>query len=186
MHLRNSFRQGMMDVPSAHQKHKNITMKQQTKMLSVLFAILGAAFLMTGCSKNKASIDTEYPTIDVTSSAAFPKQCSELVRGQKFTATILVADNAELGSVSIDIHHNFDHHSHSTEVEECNMGPVKTPAKPLLLVKSIPIASGNKSYTVSEEIEVPADVDPGDYHFMIRVTDKEGWQTLKGLSIKIN
>jgi uncharacterized membrane protein len=65
------------------------------------------------------------------------------------------------------------------------MAAVKTPVKPFLLVKSIPIPAGNKSYTVSEQINVPADIDPGDYHFMIRVTDKEGWQTMKGLSIKI-
>nr|WP_244939634.1 DUF4625 domain-containing protein [Arcticibacter tournemirensis] len=32
---------------------------------------------------------------------------------------------------------------------------------------------------------MPADADPGDYHFMIKLTDKEGWQTIKGLSIKL-
>jgi hypothetical protein len=42
-----------------------------------------------------------------------------------------------------------------------------------------------KSYEATTQITIPADVDPGDYHFMIRLTDKEGWQTLKGLSIKI-
>ncbi|GAB3414072.1 DUF4625 domain-containing protein [Niabella aquatica] len=158
---------------------------KQVKILKALFTAIGIAVIIAGCSKDKDPVDTEYPTIDVTAAAAFPKQCSELTRGQKFTANILVADNAELGSVSIDIHHNFDHHSHSTEVAECDLAAVKTPVKPFLLVKSIPIPAGNKNYTVSEEIQVPADVDAGDYHFMIRVTDKEGWQTIKGLSIKI-
>jgi len=141
---------------------------------------------LAGCSKEKdGTKDTEYPTIDVAAAAAFPKQCGELARGQKFTATILVADNAALGSISIDIHHNFDHHSHSTEVDACNMEAVKTPVKPLLLVKTVPVPAGSKAYTARTEIEIPADVDTGDYHFMIKVTDKEGWQTLKGLSIKI-
>jgi len=158
---------------------------KQTTILKTLCITIGIATLIAGCSKDKNATDTEYPTIDVTTSTAFPKQCSELTRGQKFTAKIPVADNVELGSVSIDIHHNFDHHSHSTEVAECNMDAIKTPAKPFLLVKSLSIPAGNKSYTVSQEIEVPADIDPGDYHFMIRVTDKEGWQTMKGLSIKI-
>ena len=36
------------------------------------------------------------------------------------------------------------------------------------------------------EIKVPENVDSGDYHFMILLTDEEGWQTIKGLSIKIN
>ncbi|RYD73590.1 MAG: DUF4625 domain-containing protein, partial [Sphingobacteriales bacterium] len=26
----------------------------------------------------------------------------------------------------------------------------------------------------------------GDYHFLIRITDKAGWQTIKAISIKIN
>lgn len=157
-------------------------MKQQVKNLLTAMSVV---ILMAGCSKNKDAPDTEYPTVDMTAAAAFPRQCSELVRGQKFTAEISVADNIELGSVSIDIHHNFDHHSHSTEVAECDMGAVKTPSNPFLLVKSIPIPAGNKSYTVSEAIDIPENVDTGDYHFMIRVTDKEGWQTIKGLSIKI-
>lgn len=156
------------------------------KKLHLLVFALVLLLGIAGCSKDKdTKIDTEYPTIDVTAAQAFPQQCSALTRGTKVTARIFVADNVELGSVSIDIHHNFDHHSHSTEVDECNMDAVKTPVNPFLLVKSIPLPAGNKSYTVSEEIQVPADVDAGDYHFMIRVTDKEGWQTIKGLSIKI-
>ncbi|HRP55447.1 DUF4625 domain-containing protein [Agriterribacter sp.] len=157
-------------------------MKQKVKMI---ITAIGVIIFIAGCSKNKDATDKEYPTIDLTTAAAFPRQCSELARGQVFTAKIPVADNVELGSVSIDIHHNFDHHSHSTEVEECDMDAVKTPSNPFLLVKSISIPAGNQSYTVSEAIDIPGDADPGDYHFMIRVTDKEGWQTIKGLSIKI-
>jgi hypothetical protein len=35
------------------------------------------------------------------------------------------------------------------------------------------------------EITIPNDVDEGDYHFMIRVVDVNGWQAMKGLSVKI-
>jgi hypothetical protein len=42
-----------------------------------------------------------------------------------------------------------------------------------------------KEYSATTEIDIPANVDLGDYYFMIRVSDQEGWQTLKGLSIKI-
>jgi hypothetical protein len=27
--------------------------------------------------------------------------------------------------------------------------------------------------------------DEGDYHFQIRLTDKEGWSTMKGLNVKL-
>jgi len=147
-----------------------------------------AVFLLavSACKKEEAtSIDTEYPVIDVTSVSAFPKQCSTIKRGEQFVFRTQLRDNATLGSVSVDIHHNFDHHTHSTEVETCGLGSVKTPVKPFLFIQSYPIPAGSKTYEASQEITVPADVDPGDYHFMIRLTDKEGWQTIKGLSIKI-
>jgi len=138
------------------------------------------------CKKDSTtSIDTVYPLIDITGQNAFPIQCSTIKRGEKFSFRALLSDNAALGSVSVDIHHNFDHHTHSTEVESCSMGEVKVPVKPFLLIQSYPITAGQRSFNVEQEITVPADVDPGDYHFMIRLTDKEGWQTIKGLSIKI-
>ena len=142
---------------------------------------------LIACKKNNQdTIDTAYPVIDVSAANSFPKQCSAIKRGETFIFRALVSDNAELGSVSIDIHHNFDHHTHSTEVESCTMEAIKTPVKPFLLIQSNPIPQGNKSYEIQSEVNIPADVDAGDYHFLIRLTDKEGWQTLKGLSIKIN
>lgn len=140
----------------------------------------------TGCKKDSTSeIDTEYPVINIESATAFPKQCSTVKRGETFIFRAQLSDNTTLGSVSIDIHHNFDHHTHSTELATCDMEAVKTPVTPFLLIQSYPIAAGLSSYEVQQEIAVPANVDPGDYHFMIRLTDKEGWQTIKGLSIKI-
>lgn len=142
--------------------------------------------LFAGCKKdNEKKIDTEYPVIDVTGTSAFPKQCSTVKRGQKFMFSAQLSDNESLGSVSIDIHHNFDQHTHSTEVESCNLDPKKTPVKPFLLIQTYNIPAGLKTYEVQQEITVPADIDAGDYHFMIRLTDKEGWQTIKGLSIKV-
>lgn len=146
---------------------------------------LGCALLISSCKKETEEIDTTYPVIDVIASSAFPKQCSVIKRGEKFVFKAAFSDNAELGSSSIDIHHNFDHHSHSTEVSDCSMEAVKAPVKPFLLIKTFAIPSGQKAYNINEEITVPADVDPGDYHFLIRLTDKAGWQSIKGISIKI-
>ncbi len=156
-------------------------MKKQ--QLPLLFLTLLLA--LSACKKDDKEIDTEYPAIDVTGTA-FPQQCTVLKRGEKFVFKAKLSDNVELGSVSIDVHHNFDHHSHSTEVNDCNLGAVKQPVKPFLLIKDFPLPAGQKIYEVAQEVTVPADVDAGDYHFLIRLTDKAGWQTLKGLSIKIN
>lgn len=154
--------------------------KQLLVMCLILITIVSA------CKKeDQKKIDTEYPVIDVTAASSFPQQCSTIERGETFVFRARLTDNVELGSVSVDIHHNFDHHTHSTEVESCDLEPIKTPVNPFLLIKSYPISAGLKAFEVEQEIRIPTDVDPGDYHFMIRLTDKEGWQTINGLSIKI-
>lgn len=142
--------------------------------------------IISACKKEShEEIDTEYPMIDMTADNSFPKQCNIIKRGETFVFRATVSDNVELGSVSVDIHHNFDHHTHSTEVESCDLDPVKTPENPFLLIQSYDIPDNLKTYQVEQEVTVPADIDSGDYHFLIRLTDNEGWQTIKGLSIKI-
>lgn len=155
------------------------------KIQSLTLAAL-SVMVLSNCGKESSDpIDTAYPEISVSAANAFPKQCSTIKRGEKFTFVAQLTDNAELGSLSIDIHHNFDRHSHSTEVNDCVSDPVKAAVKPFLFIQNFSIPAGQKSHQTAIEINVPADVDAGDYHFLIRVTDKEGWQTLKGLSIKL-
>ena len=155
-------------------------MKNQRFIYSLLIA--SAVF---SCSKNEEKTDTTYPVIDLSRADAFPIQCSTINRGETITFRAHFSDNAALGSYSLDVHHNFDHHSHSTEVDACDFGLVKTPEKPFQFIKSVEIPGNPSTFEAQLEIPVPNDIDPGDYHFMIRVTDKEGWQTMKGLSIKI-
>ncbi|GGF39995.1 DUF4625 domain-containing protein [Echinicola rosea] len=147
--------------------------------------ILLMALLFSACGDDeKPVIDTEYPEIIVTESS-FPLQCSVLERGSTVQFNATFRDNVELGGFSVDIHHNFDHHTHSTEVNDCDVDPIKSPVEPMLFIQTYTIPSGLQEYEGTAEIDIPADIDPGDYHFMIRVTDKEGWQTIQGLSIKI-
>ena len=150
------------------------------------FLLISVVFL-GACSKddNTSEIDTEYPVIDISESTHFPKQCSTVKRGETFTFRARFSDNVELGSSSIDIHHNFDHHTHSTEIQECVMDPIKAPVNPFQKIQNYTIPKGQRSYEIEQDISIPADVDLGDYHFMIRLTDQEGWQTIIGLSIKI-
>lgn len=42
-----------------------------------------------------------------------------------------------------------------------------------------------KAYDASQDIQIPKDIDPGDYHFMIRLTDQKGNQQLRAMAIKI-
>ena len=47
------------------------------------------------------------------------------------------------------------------------------------------IAGGQKRYEARQNIDIPTDIDPGDYHFVIRVTDKTGWQQILAVEIEI-
>lgn len=142
------------------------------------------------CSCNKEEVDDQKPVIDLTVQNAFPVNCDTLYFGETFILKTLFTDNVELGSFSIDIHNNFDHHSHSTEVTECNLDPIKDPINPFLFIEDYEIPTGLKQYETDLEITIPSGdsngtFDDGDYHFFISLTDKEGWSAQKGLSIKI-
>lgn len=134
-------------------------------------------------------IDKEKPVIDLSIQDAFPVNCDTLYFGESFTLRLRFTDNAALGSYSIDIHNNFDHHSHSTEVEECNMDPVKEPVNPYVFIQDYDIPAGLSEYVTDLTITVPSECcglyDEGDYHFFISLTDAEGWSTQKGLSVKM-
>ncbi|HDP55202.1 MAG TPA: DUF4625 domain-containing protein, partial [Bacteroidetes bacterium] len=130
------------------------------------------------------------PVIDLSIQDAFPVNCDTLYFGESFELKVLFTDNVELGSYSIDIHHNFDHHSHSTEVIECSLDPIKDPINPFLFIEDYNIPAGQTHYQTNTSISIPARnengaYDEGDYHFFISLTDKEGWSAQKGLSIKM-
>ena len=152
--------------------------------------LLGFLFFLLGSCEKDNDIDTEKPSIDISFADAFPVNCGTIYFGESFELKVLFSDNAELGSYSIDIHNNFDHHSHSTEVTACSLGSVKEPVNPYVFIDDYSIASGLKEYQTSLSISVPAGdnagmYDEGDYHFFISLTDKEGWSAQKGLSIKM-
>ena len=62
----------------------------------------------------------------------------------------------------------------------------KQPVNPWIFNQDYPIPAGETVYEANLRIPIPADVDPGEYHFMIRVTDASGWQQLRSVSIRIS
>jgi hypothetical protein len=155
------------------------------RYLYLAFIIL---LVMAGC--NPEEIDDQKPVIDLSQEDAFPTNCDTLFLGESFTWKIRFTDNVELGSYSLEIHHNFDHHAHSTELGECDLDPVKDPVNPFHTIMDFEIPAGSKDYTVNRAVMIPlsdenGEFDPGDYHFFISLTDREGWSTQKGLSVKI-
>lgn len=160
-------------------------MKTNSLVISLLFIF----FMILSCEKDK-NIDTEKPAIDVSSISGFPNNCDTIYFGESFDLKMLFRDNVALGSYSIDIHNNFDHHSHSTEVTECTIGASQYPVNPFAFINDYDIPAGEKEYRTNLSILIPSGneiglYDDGDYHFFISLTDKEGWSVQKGLNIKM-
>lgn len=162
------------------------------KILHFLLPVILSIFSLNSCENNE-DIDKEKPTIDLTMKNTFPLNCDTLYFGESFNLKVRFVDNVELGSVrafSIDIHNNFDHHSHSTEISTCYLNPIKSPVNPFTFIDDFDIPTGGKEYQTNLSISIPSGnenglYDAGEYHFFIRLTDKSGWSTQKGLSIKI-
>ena len=159
------------------------------KSLKTLIISLLLLMLFNSCKKDQ-NIDKQKPEIDLSIQDAFPLNCDTLYFDETFIFRALFTDNIELGSFSIGIHHNFDHHSHSTEVTNCVPDPKKIPVNPFVFIQDYSIPKGSKEYETNQSVNIisanaKGSFDEGDYHFFISLTDKEGWSAHKGLSIKM-
>ena len=65
------------------------------------------------------------------------------------------------------------------------MDAQKQPQSPWVYNRDYTIPADQRQYDARVDIPIPADIDPGDYHFMVRLTDRAGWQQLKAVAIKI-
>lgn len=156
------------------------------KKIKIVFVSLIGMMLVNACSSDDSSSnDTTKPTIDLTIAGGFPTSCATVTRGTSIPFKALFKDNEELGSYSINIHQNFDHHSHDTEVDACEFDPIKTPINPWVKTLTFEIPANVSEFTATQQIDIPADIQPGDYHFMIQLTDANGWASMKGISFKI-
>ncbi len=144
------------------------------------YIILLVGFIWA-CESNEPEIDQIYPEVAVIS----PVSCQVFERGKSYTFSATFTDNQELGSYSFDFHDNFNHHSHGTSEENCTLDPIKKSENPFELVKIGTIPSGLKEYKAADTFEIPNNVDTGDYHFTVNLTDKAGWSTIKRISVKI-
>ena len=174
-------------------------MKNFLKLTYITLALSTLTF--TACNKDEDEIDTEKPTIDISFVGAYPQNGTELYFGESFTLNIRLADNFELGAYSVNIHSNFDHHSHSTEEEEDEHHHEEgehehhhhdgEEGDGFYFSQDYTIPSGLKEYTANNTIEIPAhapdgdEYQAGDYHFMITVTDKAGFSVFKSVEIEI-
>ena len=157
-------------------------MKFITKYTLLIFSSL----LIASCSSDDSiDKDEEKPTISINYAGGFPQSCTELQKGQTYNFRAKVADNQALASYSLDIHHNFDHHTHDDQGEPCELAPIKQAINPMIFMQNYTIQGGQTSYEINVSITIPNDIDTGDYHCSYSVTDETGWQSRTSVDIKI-
>lgn len=149
----------------------------------LLISLLFVSFASCGDSDSK---DVSYPVISDTLSTASPQECDRFYRGETIHFHALFADNIALGNYNIEVHNNFEHHSHGTSATDCELDPVKpATSKVWVYNESFPIPANSAVHDAFVDIPIPDDIDPGDYHFVVRLTDAAGWQSFKAYSVKI-
>jgi len=160
-------------------------MKKNVVLAIALFLHTSMCLLLVACSRDESEKDLDKPVIE-TDSESLPQNCQVYAKGEEIPFRHTFTDNKGLGSYNIEIHHDFNDHAHSTDFDDCLPGEKKDPVKPWVYNQDFSIPDCVLRYNANVDIPVPEDIDPGDYHFMIRVTDKAGWQQLKAVSIKIS
>lgn len=173
------------------------------KYMSLLTALLCLLTLATtACGSDDDDKDMTPPAITGEGITASPINCDVYHPGDVIAFRYLFTDDVELGSYNIEVHSNFDHHSHSTEADdhgheagECDGDEhehehehegEEAEGTAWVYNQSFSIPAGQTRFLASVDIAIPADARHGDYHFMVRLTDRAGWQQLKALAIKID
>jgi len=174
------------------------------KQTSLLFAL--SMVVLFACSTDgDTDKDMTRPTITDQGLAeqglvANPIDCQVYQRGDTIHFCYAFTDDTELGNFNIEIHNNFDHHTHGTSASECDHDDDHEADAELLrrlqaegktdtlwvYNRDFAIPAGQCSYVARVDIPVPADKMPGHYHFAIRVTDRAGWQELKAIDLEVS
>ncbi|MBR2203096.1 MAG: DUF4625 domain-containing protein [Prevotella sp.] len=180
--------------------------------LTVILAYACISLLVGACISAPDDKDMTMPFIE-ESEESYPQQCEVYPRGGFIPLRCTFSDDMELGNFNVEIHNNFDHHSHSTSSVECDYDEHDDHddhdddhdheaahdeetdhdhdhdhdlyPNAWVFNQDYSIPAGQTLYKASIDIPIPEDISEGDYHFMIRLTDRAGWQQLKSVSIKI-
>lgn len=127
------------------------------KRITLLVLAAGLVFL-NACNKGDGEEkDTTKPVITLST----PKSGDEFVSGGKINISATFSDNKELSQYKIEIHDDFDGHTH-----------LKT-GSPAFAYSKIVGISGT-SNTLNLAIDIPQDVATGAYHLIINALDKAG------------
>lgn len=82
-----------------------------------------------------------------------------------------LSDDVMLASYNIDIHSNFDHHTHGATTRADGSTVAFT------FKRSYDVSGKRNEHVHHHDIVIPANATPGDYHLMVYCTDAAGNET---------
>lgn len=138
------------------------------KSLSLIALFL---FCMTACEQ----ADTVPPTIVVAS----PEDDASIEAGEELCVQVSFTDNKALSAYKINIHPNFNGHSHAPMRQENPARAASEEGETVDFEITLTSASQNDPLTGTNcfrdiDIDIPDNATPGNYHLLIYCTDAAG------------
>lgn len=133
-----------------------------------ILSILSIAFTLsfTACSNDDVA-DTTRPVIELDE----PEDGDELLIGTGIHFECDFSDDVMLGSYLIEIHSNFDGHSHKAASRAAS-------EEPFFFKKSYDLSSLRNTHVHHHDVVIPENATPGNYHLVVYCTDAAGNQSL--------
>lgn len=150
----------------------------KNKFYLPMIALLAmSAFVFFSCD-NDDSGDTTKPVIQLHE----PEEGQALEIGNEHGVHLEMdlSDDVMLKSYKIEIHSNFDHHSHGGNSRAVGA------TTDFSFNKSYDISGQKTAHIHHHDIVIPADATPGDYHLMVYCTDAAGNESYVARNIKLS
>lgn len=133
---------------------------------------LAFSFVFTACDNDDA--DTTRPIIELDE----PEDGDELLIGAGIHFECDFSDDVMLGSYMIEIHNNFDGHSHKA--------PSRATDEPFFFKQSYDLSGLRNAHVHHHEVVIPENATPGNYHLVVYCTDAAGNQSLVAREIVLS
>ncbi|WP_294476455.1 DUF4625 domain-containing protein [uncultured Bacteroides sp.] len=140
----------------------------KTKFYLPIICLLAiSSFVFISCDKDEDS-DTTKPVILLNE----PEEGQALQIGNTHGVhfEMDLSDDVMLKSYKIEIHSNFDHHTHSRS----NAASDAKETVDFSFNKAYDVPGQKTAHIHHHDIKIPANATPGDYHLMVYCTDAAG------------
>lgn len=140
------------------------------KVIFTAALVVATLSIFSSCEKQK--FDNEKPVVNLIA----PKDGAKLKIGDAHGVhfDMEVKDNVMLKSYKIDVHNNFDNHTHAGEAN----GHDHEKLPPFKFLKVYDLEGKKNAKIHHHDIVIPEGVHPGNYHLVVFVTDAAGNETV--------